>query len=376
MKTSLRKISRWAHIWLGLIAGVFICLMGFTGGLVGLRPQIATMLSPAAPKPASCGAPDWNRAANDISAFDHSEINRIYGPYDSDTRYHIRMATDNPILFHHLIYDTCSGRVLGSINMGWMDWTVDLHHNLLSGKTGRLWTGAIGLVMLFSAMSGLMVWLLAKPNLSTAFRIQLSWSRRTPRDLHRAFGIGAVLLLSLEAFTGLWLAFPQTMRGALTAVAGAPEDIRPARGPRDKSASGHATLSDLMAAAHNAIPDGYVREIRMPEGNGNATIRVWRPGDFRILGNNVVYVSGIDGRVLAVDRYTERSGSSRFVQAMAALHYDEWGGLTFRILCAAAGLVTPLLYVSGIFLWWYTRPRKAASATRRTAVEPVAALTR
>jgi uncharacterized iron-regulated membrane protein len=286
----------------------------------------------------------------------------------------MRLATDNPILFHHVIYDACSGRVLGSINMMWMDWTVDLHHNLLSGRTGRLWTGAIGVVMLFSGVSGLLMWLLAKPNLATAFRIQFAWSRRTPRELHRALGIVAALLLSLEAFTGLWLAFPQTMRGAVTAVAGAPEDVRPARGAREKSQS-RATLADLMAAAHSAIPDGFVREIRMPEGNGNATIRMWRASDFRILGNNVVYVSGATGRVLAVDRYAERSGSNRFVQAVAALHYDEWGGLTVRILCSVAGLLTPVLFVSGIFLWWYARPRKNASAVWQTRPDGAAALT-
>lgn len=375
MKTSLRKVARRSHTWLGLIAGIFICLMGFTGGLVGLRPQLAMLLAPAAPKVAACvAAPDWNKAAADLTAYDHSEINRIYGPYANDTRYHIRMATNNPILFHHLIYDACSGRVLGSIGMTWMDWTVDLHHNLLNGKTGRLWTGAIGGVMLFSGISGLLVWLIAKPSLGTAFKIQLAWSRRTPRELHRAVGIAASLLLMLEAFTGLWLAFPQTMRGALAAVAGAPEDVRPARGTREKS-QGHASLADLMAAAHGAIPDGLVREIRMPEGNGNAAIRMWRPLDFRILGNNVVYVSGATGRVLAVDRYVDRSGSSRFIQAMAALHYDEWGGLTFRVLSAVAGLVTPLLFVSGIFLWWYGRPRKNASAARAAPAARVPALT-
>jgi uncharacterized iron-regulated membrane protein len=376
MKTSLRKFARWSHAWLGLITGVFICLMGFTGGLVGLRPQLATLLSPSAPRDAGCVSPvDWNKAANDLKAFDRSEINRIYGPYGSDTRYHIRMATDNPILFHHLIYDACSGKVLGSINFGWMDWTVDLHHNLLNGRTGRLWAGAIGIVMLLSGLSGLLVWLLAKPSLGTAFRIQLSWSRRTPRELHRAFGIGAALLLALEAFTGVWLAFPQAVRGALALVASVPEDVRPARGGRDKSVTGHATLGDLMAAARTAIPDGFVREIRMPEGNGNVQIRMWRPGDFRILGNNVVYVSGANARVLAVDRYAERSGASRFSQAMAALHYDEWGGLGFRILCSLAGLVTPVLFISGIFLWWYSRPRKLPSAPRPSQVDRESALT-
>jgi len=379
MQWGLRKFVRWMHLWVGLITGVFICLMGFTGGLVGLRPQIATLLSPPASHPATCKAPDWNRAGQDITAFAHSEINRVYGPYGSDTRWHLRMATDEPIIFKHVIYDACEGRVLGSINYAWMDWTVDLHHNLLAGRTGRRWAGAIGIVMLISGLSGLLYWLLGNRDPRAAFRIRFSLTRRTPGELHRAFGLGAACLLILEAFTGIFLAFPQTMRGMVAAVAPVAEDVRPPRAPRIPDATApvtRASLGDLMDAAHTAIPDGLVREIRMPEGNGNAQIRMWRQGDFRILGNNVVFVSGSTGKTLAVDRYSDRPAGNRIVQAIAALHYDEWGGLTFRVLCCVAGLVTPLLYITGFLLWLYARRRNAQPAQAQAVTDAAGVLTR
>lgn len=377
MKWTLRKFVRWMHVWLGLFTGAFISLMGFTGGLVGLRPQIASLLSPPASRLTTCNTPDWDRAARDITSFAHSAINRIYGPSGSDTRYHLRMATDSPILFNHVIYDACEGRVLGSINYAWMDWNVDLHHNLLAGRTGRRWASAIGIMMLISGLGGLLLWLLAKPNLASAFHIHLSFSRRTPYELHRAFGLGAAFLLILEAFTGIALAFPQTIRAAISAVAPVTEDVRPARSARsiDPTQGAHASLGDLMAAAHVAIPDGFVREIRMPEGNGNAQIRMWREGDFRMLGNNVVFVSGSTGKVLAVDRYTDRPAGNRFIQALAALHYDEWGGLGFRLLCCFAGLVTPLLYISGFLIWFYSRRRKKSAPLAQAVAGGAAALT-
>ena len=280
--------------------------------------------------------------------------------------------TDQPTIYKHVIYDACSGRILGSVNLAWMDWTVDLHHNLLAGENGRIWAGFFGVGMLVSSLTGLLVWLLTKPNLRTVFHVNLRLTRTTPRQLHRAVGVSAMILLVLEAFTGLWLCFPQTMRGMLVAVASAPEDVRPAKAPRGGKSGERAGLGDLMAAAHAAIPDGFVREIRLPEGNGSAQFRMWRPGDFRSLGNNVVYVSTVNAHVLGVDRYAERSSSNRFTQAMAGLHYDEWGGLPFRVLCAVAGLVTPLLFVSGLFLWWYTRPRKNPALSREKAEQVVA----
>ena len=368
MKPRFRSFLRALHLWLGLAAGLFVCLMGFTGGLVALRPQIATFLSPPAPRTAACqSSPDWDRAARDASDVTHSEINRIYGPYGADTRWRFRMMTDQPVIYRHVIYDACSGKVLGEINLAWMDWTVDLHHNLLAGKTGRQWAGAIGIAMLASSLSGLLLWLFAKPDLATAFRINLRFSAATARQVHRAAGLVASFFLALEAFTGLWLCFPQTMRGMLNAVAPIAREARPARMAH---AAGRAGLNDLMHAAHAALPDGLVREIRLPEGNGNVQVRMWRPGDFRSLGNNVVSLAAADARVLALDRYSEKPGGNRFMEAMAGLHYDEWGGLPFRVASAAAGFLTPLLFVTGVLLWWNSRRRKPANATQSRVTEP------
>jgi uncharacterized iron-regulated membrane protein len=222
----------------------------------------------------------------------------------------------------------------------------------------------MGIVMLISGISGLLLWLLAKPDLTTAFHIRLRFSPSTPRQVHRAFGLVAACLLTLEAFTGLWLCFPQTMRGFLTTVTPVAEDVRPARTSRGKAASGRAGLGELIAAANHAIPDGIVKEIRMPEGNGNVQIRMWRPTDFRSLGNNVVYLSSSTAQVLATDLYSDRPTPNRFIQAMAGLHYDEWGGLPFRVLCALAGLVTPLLYLTGILIWRYSRTSRTKSYSR------------
>lgn len=372
---SLRKTASRVHLWLGLAGGLLFCLMGLTGGIVAFRPQLASWLSPPSAYPQGCSTPmDWTRAEQQVTAFAHAPISRIYGPYEHDPRYHFRMATDQPILFTHVIYDACAGKVLGEISFQWMDWVVDLHHNLLSGRTGRNIAGVIGLALLVSSIGGWLLWLLSNPSLKTVFRIRGgAVAGRTSRDLHRAMGLTAGTLLLLGSFTALWLCFPQAMRTLLAPIAPVPADVRPSRRAHDESRPERAGLAPVIAAAEKALPGGAVREIRLPEGNGNVQIRMWLPGDFRSLGNNIVYVDSVTARVLAVDLYSTKLPQSRFVQAMAGLHYGEWGGLGFRVLYGIAGLAAVALFLSGFFIWWLPRRARIAQPSRTATVENVAA---
>jgi uncharacterized iron-regulated membrane protein len=364
IKSSLRKPLAWIHLWLGIIAGIFFCLMGVTGTIVTFRPQIASYISPRADSVAACKPAHWNRAQQEIEEASKSRINRIYFPAGDDPRYHFRMATDENAIYRHVIYDACSGRVLGAANLQWMDWVVDLHHNLLAGKTGRQYAGVIGIALLLSGAVGILIWLLSRPDLKRAFRLRRGVPlRATSFDLHRSVGLAASCLLLLQAFTGLWLCYSQTMRKGLSWFVAVPPDIRAPRFSRVKGQP-PARLNDLIDAAQRAVPDGTIREIRMPEGNGNAQIRMWRPGDFRSLGNNVVSLDGGTAEVLALDLYSAQPGSKRFIQAMAGLHYGEWGGITFRTIYGLAGLATLPLFLTG-FLYWCLGWRRAPAVVHR-----------
>lgn len=372
---SLRKATSRIHLWLGLAGGLLFCLMALTGGIVSFRPQLALWMAPSSAFPQGCSTPvDWNRAEQQVTAFAHARINRIYGPLERDPRYHFRMATDEPIIFTHIIYDACAGKVLASVPLQWMDWIVDLHHNLLAGRTGRNLAGGIGLALFLSAAGGWLLWLLSNPSLETVFRIRGGVvPGRTSRDLHRTMGLTAGTLLLLGAFTALWLCFPQTMRALLAPVALVPADVRPARRARDESGRERAGLAQVVAAAEQALPGGSIREIRLPEGNGNVQIRMWLPGDFRALGNNVIYVDSATARVLGVDLYSAKPPQSRFVQAMAGLHYGEWGGLGFRTLYGIAGFAAAALFITGFLIWWLPRKARPAQPSRELAVEDAAA---
>ena len=340
--------------------------MGVTGTLVTFRPQIASFLAPAAVSPYGCvEATDWNQAETQIEVYMGAKLNRLYFPVNADPRVQIRIMGDTEKIYKHVAFDGCSGKILGTINYGWMYWLVDLHHNLLAENTGRRWAGAIGVVLLLSSVGGLLIWLLSNPNLMTVFRIQTGRTGfRTSSDLHRVFGLAAMPLLILPAFTGIWVSYSQPMRLMLAWFTPVVQDARPAN-RRTETRATKAPLGDIIAAARQAMPDGKLREIRLPEGyGGNAQVRMWREGDSRELGNNVVFVDATNAKVLAVDLYDSKPTGNRLIQAMAGLHYGEWGGLPFRSIYGVAALATVLLFVTGVLIWWLPKRRTATVPAR------------
>jgi TnpA family transposase len=84
----------------------------------------------------------------------------------------------NLFVFHNLVTMT---RAIGKLEADGHQIS-DQVLAVLSGRTERRLVGIIGVVMLASGLSGLFIWLLAKPNLGKAFRLQLPFSRSAPRD--------------------------------------------------------------------------------------------------------------------------------------------------------------------------------------------------
>ena len=189
------------------------------------------------------------------------------------------------------------------------------------------------------------------------------------RDMHSLAGVVAGVLLLVGSFTGLFLCFPQAMRAAVNVFAPLPADVRPPRPAKRPEGTPLAGLGQIIASAQSAIPDGSWREIRMPEGPGNVQVRMWRAGDFRSLGNNVVTIDRITAAVVATDLYSTKSSANRFWQAMPGLHYGEWGGLPFRSIYGVAGFLAALLFPTGVLLWWLPTRQTA----RRVVMAPASA---
>jgi uncharacterized iron-regulated membrane protein len=385
IRRSLRNWSVLAHTWIGLSAGLLFCVLSISGAIIVFRPQIEMALAPRPVRPAACtGSRDADAAVRVVEEYaPGSRVDRIAFPSgtlsndspsnDSPDVWRFQMSRDGSV--QHLAYDACTQRVLGAANVAWVDWLVDLHHNLLMGRAGRRLTGTIGVALLLMSLSGFLIWLVSNPRWRTAFRINTKVSlHRFAFDAHRSLGLVAMAVILTQSATGIWLAYPDALRGALGSIVAVDSKVKAAK-KKDKvhGKSQRATISALILAVRTAMPDGKLVELRLPDTAGKSVqARVWRAGDPRAAGNNTVTLNASTATVISIDKFADYPPAGKAVDLITPIHYGEWGGLGARVLLAAAGLMIPVLLISGVLIWWLPKRLKARKVATLPSAEPVA----
>ena len=99
--------------------------------------------------------------------------------------------------------------------------------------------------------------------------------------------------------------------------------------------------------------------------NGGYVVWMHLPSDWRDEGDNRVLVDGNSARLLGVQLGRNRALSSRLIEGATAVHYGQFGGTPTRVFAAMVGLTLPLLYITGMALWW----RRVSRRRSRTTVQ-------
>jgi uncharacterized iron-regulated membrane protein len=366
VRSSLKTI----HTWIGIVSGLFLSVVALTGSIIVFRSEFERAALPRGDAPGQT-----RRASLDAAA---QEILRLR-PDARVRRVRIPSADGDPYVFQvqskekrtdHIVSDASTGRVLGTVESGWVDWMIDLHRNLLVGNTGRSLVGVIGIILFVISATGLLMWLTGARSWRawTSVRRQGS-ATRFNYELHRASGLWSYAFLALISFTGIELAFPQTFRNAVQSITGKPVTMASPKKVRGEMA---LSLDEYLRLGRAAMPDGVPMEMRLPDkGKGPVELRLYRAGDLGPSGNHV-YLDPASGAVLAVDRIVDRPLGARFLAAFSPIHYAQFGGLTSKIAWSLFGLSPLLLFVTGLIAWWRPKVRVTEKAPKTTGTEDLA----
>jgi uncharacterized iron-regulated membrane protein len=237
-------------------------------------------------------------------------------------------------------------------------WLFELHHQLFSGAAGEAVAGVMGLLGLAFLISGLVLWWPTR----RLFRPRLwpsAMSRTQVVRHHRDLGVLAAPLLALSMLTGSMmalrpvadLAFAPWMGGrTLDSVLAAP---KLQGGPPAAQIPWRRVLGEALAR----FPDAEFRVVALPKTPGGLiALRMRREAEWLPNGRTQLWFDPADGRLVASrDALAAPPGAQAF-NAVYPLHAAKVGGLPYRLLISASGLVLALMGSFSVWTFWL-RPR-------------------
>jgi uncharacterized iron-regulated membrane protein len=232
----------------------------------------------------------------------------------------------------------------------------NIHGNMMMAQNGRALVGWLGVTMLISSITGLILWW---PRGAVAAVVQgLRWGRSASvfSNLHHMAGFWICAPLAVLSLSGAWIAFPQAMHALTSPLQPAPTADAKGRGG-DRPGFVPPILApkmranDALAAALQAAPGARLAQLTLPTVGDKPAWRIQLKG----AGTGPVSVRVADGggkaHVQDGAQADGPGGADPFARFMRRLHDGSGYGPVWQVIISIAGLAPTLLGVTGIIIW-------------------------
>ncbi|MES2256654.1 MAG: PepSY-associated TM helix domain-containing protein [Pseudomonadota bacterium] len=381
----VRRLMFQVHMWIGLILGLLLAILGISGSILVYDNAILDMMAPRA---AAVGAP---LPLEKIAEVARTTVGRgqmqITLPREPGEAVSVRVtqprvgegaregrrearaegraegprrAAEGPPAgpqrqtATQIFIDPVSGAVLGTQKAGLppaLMFVHQLHGNFLMGREGRQFVGWLGVAMLLLGVTGLVLWWPKRGQWKYAFLVRrTATGLRFHRELHAATGIWIFVVFMIVSFSGVVIAFP-----AAFGMAGGGQPGRAAfnlrEGPEIAAVAGATAISaeDAIAMARKALPNATVTGISLPS-RPDRTVMVNMEAKVGV--GATVYIDPWRGRIVAT-----RDPSASLMAWQRPLHQGSGLGVIWQALVFLSGLVPALFVFTGVVMWLKKRKR-------------------
>lgn len=355
-----RRIILALHLYLGLVSGIFLVILGLTGSVMAFEGQIDHWLHPSrwyvTPHPQTLPESTLLHLVEQRFAPDRVVFFTIAPESNIAQAIFIMpprgQGPGGPHTEREITIDQYSGSVLSVVTTPTTTTSVlafihQFHLRLGSGQTGKLIISVVGLILVFEVPLGVVLWWRTK-------RAAVKWKGsgfRVSFDLHHIIGVYLAAFLFLAAVTGIFIGFDsmESMFYRVTHSARIP--MRPAQSTVIAGAM-PAGIDEVLDAAHTAMPDGLISVVQLPGTPRGAYQVIFRkPGDAYSAVHATAWIDQYSGKVLSfADLYA--SPGYRAIRLNRALHTGDIFGLPSQIIVSLTSLALVVMVVTGVIIWW------------------------
>ncbi len=387
----LRRLWLDIHLYLGLSLGALLVVFGLTGSILVFYEEIDEWLNPGLrtvsvipakgtiPKPLH----QIVAAGNQFVPRDH-QLKFILYPRTENSTFDLSYS-DAIGVWVGVFIDPYTARVVwthryDSEHPGipnpfdsetLIDFIAKLHYNLLLGHWGGIFVGIVAIFLLFSLMTGLVLWWPSAKRWQQAFVIKRNASgERFNFDLHRTFGFYWLPVLGAVLLSGVWLNLNEQFVWVV-------EQFSPPALPKEfksTNVKGKPPLTAQQAVERvlQEFPEGKLHWVQVPD-NPDAVYVVDQidvPALSQFWSERKISLDQYSGQILHVEAAnTRRNAGETFLAWQWPLHSGKAFGMTGRILVLVCGLVCPLLFVTGLLRWMQKRRSARFSEKRRSKIK-------
>jgi uncharacterized iron-regulated membrane protein len=357
MRHLLAKNVYKIHQWSGLIAGIFIFIMGLSGAVLVFHEDLEALEHRSRWRVDNQAPVSIDKAYRTIARrYPHWEIRlqRLSRDPAETLIFSLRQPDQRLMVFAH----PANGRLLAVLNPydTFTNWVLKLHYAFHAGLPGEILVFVVGMAFLVSLVTGVVTY---RKAIGKMLLFQTSFNRKTRRSLasslHRFVGVWALLLNLLMVASGLVISYGIVANGLKTAGK-APAPI--ASPPLGFSID--AALKDLRRQYPGFEPT-YMRFPKTADQplsvNGTMAGQAFYYSQYY----NAATFDRATGQFLALAVNTTAKAGTRLDSVVHAVHFVEYGTRWIKALFCFVGLSAPLLSITGFLLWrWKTKKSKPA----------------
>ncbi|AWN46406.1 peptidase [Methylobacterium terrae] len=357
MRASSVRAWAFVHTWSSLISTLFMLLLCLTGLPLIFHHEIDEVFGVGDAPAAIAGqapVPVERIAENALRDHPGKAIQYVgWDQHEPDKVFVILNAAADaaPNDATVTLYGAAGGEKLGPSGNAFMQVMLRLHVDLYAGLPGKLFLGAMGLLLVAAIVSGVVLY--------WPFTRRLAFGTVRPERSRRVAWLavvgltGAINTLS-EPLVGMWKA--ETLGRMIAGSQGGPAPARP------------ASLDTIVARAREAAPGMVPGFVAFP-GTPFAT-----PRHFGVFLRGTAPLTARLLQPVLLEAGTGAVADSRalpwYLTALLVsqpLHFGDYGGLPMKVLWALLDLVSIVVLGSGLYLWWVRRRRPAPALRAQAA---------
>jgi uncharacterized iron-regulated membrane protein len=369
------------HSWVGIVTGILLFIVAFTGALaVFAKPELKYWAHPALQTETTL---DYQGIENVVQhhaqavppAYREEVVVFLPGARNYE---HLTVLFENHetqqgelLTFDHelTLLEQHKGKVSDLFQIrqtDFADFIANFHADLHLGRpVGLLLTGLMGLTMLASVITGFIIHRQKLKQLFT-FRKVAAWDIKLA-DAHRLFGVWGLLFHGVIAFTGAFLGLATVLllpAAAYVTFNGDQEKLvetfTTIPTPVLSQEVAPTKLANILSNQTTLQPDVRIEVITVMGLNDSEGVVYLNATNSPDVARQLIQYQAATGERLDQFGQFEKLGgvSSPVLDLMFPLHFGNFAGILSKLLWTVLGLASALIPLSGLMMWVNKKARQ------------------